>query len=715
MAENPARTKTEPLSERARRATALEAAKQREAQLYGHVVDNLGEFPELDSLYRGISKGEAQKQLLAQREEALGLVESDRAELVTAIADYAEARWRLRQVLQRLALLALALGVLGGGIVFVAYEIYGYDFFGRGGVALLSALALAVGVSSRGDGPRLIDEVEARRNTRRDVVAAENLLENAIREIALPSQLRQAGTATHGSRPLPEDPEVEDGPAEAAFTAASRLQPVDPTNLVELHQSPQQLATAGRRRLKSLVDALGSASLGIAGPRGVGKTSLLEWFFDHQLNNLGHLSVRIPAPVRYEPRDFVLSAFAQTCEAVGGREAPVYAARARLLSSVSATVLGAFFLLAGGVIYTTNASVEGSTRHLVGAGLMALGGILLLLRFSPDARRSVSPQYLSNTLIRDSENPDEIAPQLFSEISFQLTYTTGYSGKLVTGPSEVAAETTLSLAARQESFPDVVTRFRAFLEAVAKQRGKVYIGIDELDKMQVQDAVRFLDDIKGLFGVPNCFFLLCISEDALGQFERRGLPMRDAFDSAFDEVVRLEPLDAGESIALLRKRTGIDVALAVVCHILAGGLPRDVIRYARRLAILSQDPMTAEEAVSRLVHQDLQERARGLRTNGEAEIEDSGFRILVSGAEPLTADELAKMSSSLPPSLDSLSALALLANTVIELLASDPATLVQQADALAKVRASVAESPAVARSLCAEVRAASGLPPAGVA
>jgi hypothetical protein len=89
-----------------------------------------------------------------------------------------------------------------------------------------------------------------------------------------------------------------------------------------------------------------------------------------------------------------------------------------------------------------------------------------------------------------------------------------------------------------------------------KKPVQVRIGIDELDKIDsVHDAGRFLNEIKVLFGIPHCFFLVSLSEDAMSQFERRGLPMRDVFDSSFDDVVRVGPLDASRSVALLRERT----------------------------------------------------------------------------------------------------------------------------------------------------------------
>jgi hypothetical protein len=72
------------------------------------------------------------------------------------------------------------------------------------------------------------------------------------------------------------------------------------------------------------------------------------------------------------------------------------------------------------------------------------------------------------------------------------------------------------------------------------------------------------------------------------RFEQRGVPFRDAFDSSFDEVVRLKSLTPRQSRDLLRLRESkITDLQALFCHCLAGGLPRDVLRAARGLARLS--------------------------------------------------------------------------------------------------------------------------------
>jgi hypothetical protein len=84
-----------------------------------------------------------------------------------------------------------------------------------------------------------------------------------------------------------------------------------------------------------------------------------------------------------------------------------------------------------------------------------------------------------------------------------------------------------------------VENFRGYVRGLT-ERHYLVIGIDELDKMESdQTARQFLNDIKGVFGVRNCFYLVSMSEDAMSSFERRGLPFRDVFDSSFDAIQRV--------------------------------------------------------------------------------------------------------------------------------------------------------------------------------
>ena len=105
-----------------------------------------------------------------------------------------------------------------------------------------------------------------------------------------------------------------------------------------------------------------------------------------------------------------------------------------------------------------------------------------------------------------------------------------------------------------------------------------------VDKISgAKQAQRFVNELKAILGVPHCYYLISVSDDALAAYEMRGLPVRDAFDSAFDEVIHVRYLDLEGSRQLLKKRViGMPDPFVCLCRCLSGGLPRSRPWPARR-------------------------------------------------------------------------------------------------------------------------------------
>lgn len=101
-----------------------------------------------------------------------------------------------------------------------------------------------------------------------------------------------------------------------------------------------------------------------------------------------------------------------------------------------------------------------------------------------------------------------------------------------------------------------------------------------LDKIaEPEKAHELVNDIKGFFGVDGCRFVVAVSEDAIAVFERRGIPVRDAFDSAFSEMVRMDAFTLEESRRWIgAAAAGVPEPLSCLCHCLSGDLPRDLRR-----------------------------------------------------------------------------------------------------------------------------------------
>lgn len=352
------------------------------------------------------------------------------------------------------------------------------------------------------------------------------------------------------------------------------------------------------------------------------------------------------APVDYEPRDFVLHLFAKVCTEVVG---PDRVAELRGLGEpvpsvppakalISVPLVGGFTLMIAGTGLLFEWLPSGGELHrlgpLIGASALFFAGYALafgsLVRSRPRLRRERLARKLAAGT-RDGES----AMAWLRQILFQRTVSAGWSHSFQApfGLSSEAERGT-ELVDRQMTFPEIVDSFRTFLKQISQTR-QVRIGIDELDKMDDQTARRFLNEIKVVFRVPGCFFLISISEDAMSNFERRGLPVRDVFDSTFDDVIYVPYLNFEGSRALLARRIiGLPLPFVALLHCLSSGLPRDLIRAARELVDLR--PGTSFERASLVLSQRvLQRKLNGARIAARSFDSEPEVRVLIEWLDHL--------------------------------------------------------------------------------
>jgi hypothetical protein len=324
-----------------------------------------------------------------------------------------------------------------------------------------------------------------------------------------------------------------------------------------------------------------TGSLGIAGPRGIGKSTLIEALCSSEAKygKRSLIPVLASAPVQYEPRDFILHLFSSLCESVllaNQREIPL---RVNPLEGSDAPRRR---WLAVSKRRTRLLSEDLQLRH----------------REAP----------------ADDDAIIRLALAHLQEVRFQQTFTAGWSGSLTAPVAALTAQSGRSLAQAPLTLPEIVARFLRFVETLWTKHN-VIVAIDELDKISSADeAAAFLNDIKGIFGARNCVFLLSVSEEAMSSFERRGLPARDAIDSALDDIVVLDYMKFLESAELLKRRVvGLPYPYVALCHILGGGLPRDTLRVARRLALIADmtDAESEEVLLPQVVRTLSEEELRG--------------------------------------------------------------------------------------------------------
>ena len=392
----------------------------------------------------------------------------------------------------------------------------------------------------------------------------------------------------------------------------------DAPALSSLAGSDSRIQTESYRDVFVHLGRDGGATVGLAGSRGAGKSELLRAFCQDpsegkSVKEGGVIGIIIPAPVAYEAKTFLRLLIRRLAE-----EVPDYhkhaASRIRVLPSVIANYLIlmlAVASLAAGLYLIFG--MPNISRHIAGWALIALStmaAVWLLARLTPSLKslfrtlRESSPY--SFVLLRGNRvDPAARGARINRQQREKLAVT---AVRVVQRVRYVETRSmNLQASASWQNFglkktsgvkldqipltePELVSELSDLVRDLNSCGYEVRIGIDELDKLVAgDDAESFLTGIKVLFSIPGCSFILTISENASAQFARRGMPVRDVFDSSLDAVVVVQPLTFREAKRLMRARLRrgrseeISDSQALLCYCFAGGLPREFIRFCRQL------------------------------------------------------------------------------------------------------------------------------------
>ncbi|GAB7042105.1 MULTISPECIES: P-loop NTPase fold protein [Catenuloplanes] len=465
------------------------------------------------------------------------------------------------------------------------------------------------------------------------------------------------------------------------------------------------------RRVETLAQHLGAGAIAISGGRGVGKTTLLSML--GSADRSGPLLVGVAAPVHYDARDFLLHLYAELARAVLRRSGVPprrrWVARLRVLAvrSGTAVLLAAAGAAILGVLSPAFAGWLATGRPAPTAPVVLLLLAVTLLRVS---LRGGPPR-----LVRDHSLAAEAVRRL-EQTRFLQTLSMEHQAALARGVLQLGSRRSRQLAEQPLTLPEIVASYREFAGLVAAGRPgapeatRLVIAIDEIDRIVDADlAERFLNEIKSIFGVPGCVYVVSVSEEALANLERRVLRVRTAFDSAFDEVVRLNPLNANDSVELLRRRlTGVPDSFLVLCHCLAGGMPRDVVRAARRMIDLRAEhnrPLSLPDLTRRLVHEEVTSVRRGFLQDAQNRDVDAELlaRIHLDPEWPGTDPDGIRTAAAALPDLRPVAVALHFYATVLEIFTERPGTVDEWAILLRR--------PARLEPPAPPMRAAASLPP----
>ncbi|MCG8918495.1 transcriptional regulator [Actinokineospora sp. PR83] len=439
------------------------------------------------------------------------------------------------------------------------------------------------------------------------------------------SEVRQAVLST-AARHLTQ---VVDPPFSTVLPALDRR------GLAHMRPLDRVVTTTAFTRLRRMTEGISGGAIGMAGPRGAGKSTLLAAFQAGKFLRPGqqHIALLENVPVRYDAREFVLHLYARLCgEVIRFCDSQVESDRGRWSERLArwrgpAVVVALVLVwLAAGF---AAAALGGGNRPSLGAWLAsgwlplvivlgALSVFAAVVRLPRPAHAGPPPTPVDLRGLR------AYARDTLEGIHFQQKHTSGWSGKVgVVFGAEGTRTSSRELTRQPRSYPQITHDFAEFLRLTVECAAavpttatpSVVIILDELDKiLSPEQAQDFVNEVKALFtlDVPGFLFLVSVSEDALATFERRGLSLRDAFDSAFDVIVRLEFLRLEDTRAILTGRIlGLPEPFVCLCHCLSGGLPRELVRVAREV---TAEPGDLAEVCARLVAADLHGKVSSLRT-----------------------------------------------------------------------------------------------------
>jgi len=392
----------------------------------------------------------------------------------------------------------------------------------------------------------------------------------------------------------------------------------DATGLHQARARRYLMETNATKQLKRIMIQLDGGAVGIIGPRGAGKTTILETLTSETTIIEPHTGTGQPsagagrlllvenAPLEYQPREFALHLYARLCQQIIQLVQSTSPARNGIigLRIHRFNVLFLLLILAAG-ISTTWLLDTGS--HVISADLLQLALIIGTL--------SIAAVALTVTLNRvrrpqpvtiDEDRPVSLASlrrqaeRRLMQVRYLQRHTVGWSGTLSAGGAQAASSHNVEFAQQTMTHPEVVHAFRDFLrstvEILATEYGSlpapVIIAIDELDRLPPESSASFISEIKALLSppLPGCLYLMAVSDEAMFSLDTAGNVSQDFFYSAFDAMIHVGHLELEDAARLLRARAiGLPDPFLWLCHCLSGGLPRELIRIARAVTEIGEE------------------------------------------------------------------------------------------------------------------------------
>ncbi|MHC1563456.1 hypothetical protein ACR9E3_31255 [Actinomycetospora sp. C-140] len=380
----------------------------------------------------------------------------------------------------------------------------------------------------------------------------------------------------------------------------------------------------------------------MTGERGVGKSEVLRSFSNDStsqptIDNGGTIGVLISVPAAFDGIQFLKLALRRLAEAVPGQDE--LRKRKRRIASIKYLTVYFFglVLMGAGLLTLLNHTSAANWRSMLGSdstekwqwspvhlsvGLILFGIASVFCSFrvahrfhtSLPSGRTMAKDFADQSRLRTLRLAAALnAQKVLERLRYSETISATKEGSLTVGKAGYKRSNQRSLNALPLTESDLVDEFRTLASGLEDVGYRICVCIDEMDKLEEGTPTEnFLNSVKQLFVIRSCSFLVSVSSSAWTRFVRRGVELRDAFDSSLDTIESVSPMEYLEVRSLLRHRgESITDMQALLCYVLSGGLPREALRAGRSLAQVNYD-LGGNVELNRLVRDMIDHQARSL-------------------------------------------------------------------------------------------------------
>jgi multidrug transporter EmrE-like cation transporter len=330
-----------------------------------------------------------------------------------------------------------------------------------------------------------------------------------------------------------------------------------------------------------------SIAIGIVGPRGVGKTSMLEVIQD-RAETAGHTTVSLPVPAMYSEDSFLRALALRVSVRLSGKADSSFASSMLRWSdrNTARATIAVVVLCFSVALVAFGANFRDISKYVNAFTLM--GGIGIVVSLLAVFYLLVGGLDQGRHLKRFSRGVERSAHLLCEDLMYSWEVTNGAELSMTPVPFETKTSRSRSRKRRELSYIEVADRFREVLEENAKyaHSSPITILIDELDKLpSAKQRASLIVVLKDFLHIRNVRVVVTVASEAQQAFANRQFAAeRTVYDTAFDEIVQIAETTVSDTCGILGGRVaGFPDGLALFCHCVGGGNPRDAIRVARGL------------------------------------------------------------------------------------------------------------------------------------